>query len=307
MGHDHDHPHAHDHAGHVHDHGHAGGVRNLRLAFLLNLGFTVVEFVGGWWTNSIAVISDAFHDLGDALVLGTAWYLSHLARRGRDAEYSYGYGRFGMLGGWLTSMVLVAGSIAMIVFTVPRLRDPVMPHTTGMVVLAVFGLAMNGLAAWRLHGGGSLNERGAYLHLLEDVLGWAAVLLGAVIIHFTGWSAIDPLLAIGIALFVLYNALRNLRAGTRILMQRLPPGFDEARVVAALQALPQVRGVHDQHAWTLDGQYVVFTVHLCVANGDSDVQRTVREQARGLLTDMGVHHATIEIEQEGDTCTLMHH
>ncbi len=301
------HHHEHDHAGHDHDHGHAHGARNLRLAFVLNLVFTAVEFAGGVWTGSVAVLSDAFHDLGDALVLGAAWYLSRVAARGRDASYSYGYARFGMLGGWLTALVLVAGSLTMIALTVPRLLDPVMPRTQGMMLLALFGLLMNGLAAWRLHGGASLNERGAYLHLLEDVLGWAAVLVGAVIIHFTGWSVIDPLLAIAIALFVLYNAVGTLRRGTRILMQHLPDGFDEARVLEALRALPQVLDVHDPHAWSLDGRYIVFTVHLRTAATDMAAHRALRERARTLLTRMGVHHATIEVEQEGEPCTLIHH
>lgn len=297
---------AHDH----HDHAHAlhgSGARNLRVAFWLNLAFTGIEFVGGLWTDSMAVLSNALHDLGDALVLGAAWYLSRLATRGRDASYSYGYGRYGMLGGWLTAVMLAVGSVVLAVITLWRLREVHQPHANGMLVLAVFGLAVNGLAALRLRRGHSLNERGAYLHLLEDVLGWAAVLVGALILRATGWALIDPLLSLAINAFVLFNALRTLREGTGILMQRLPKDFDEEGITVALRGLAHVVGSHDQHAWTLDGHYVVLTVHVEVDTLDADVQRSVKQEARRLLAERGVQHATIEIEERSETCALQHH
>jgi len=297
---------------HAHDHGHAGhshasGASNLRLAFFFNLAFTLIEIAGGLWTNSLAVLSDAFHDMGDVLVLGAAWYLSHLAVRGRDGKYSYGYGRYGMLGGWLTSLVLAIGALVLMGFTLSKINDVHAPHANGMILLAVFGLAMNGFAAWKLHGGSSLNERGAFLHLMEDVLGWAAVLVGAIIIRFTGLGIVDPLLSIAINLYVLYNAVGTLRKGTGILMQRLPEGFDENAVTEALRALPHVVGSHDQHAWTLDGEYIVLTVHLEVDNLDATERSTVTNSARRILKGRGVHHATIELELPQDECALQHH
>jgi cobalt-zinc-cadmium efflux system protein len=300
---------AHDHA---HHHGHAGseharGSRNLRLAFFFNLAFTLVEVAGGLWTNSLAVLSDALHDMGDVLVLGAAWYLSHLAVHGRDAKYSYGYGRYGMLGGWLTALVLAIGSVVLMAFTLSRINAVHEPHAGGMVLLAVFGLCVNGFAAWKLHGGSSLNERGAFLHLMEDVLGWAAVLVGGILIHFTGLGIIDPLLSIAINLYVLFNAIRTLHKGTAILMQRLPEDFDEAAIAEALLALPHVTGSHDQHAWTLDGQYIVLTVHLEVDTTDAEERFRLTDQARQVLKDMGVHHATIELERPQDECSLQDH
>ena len=207
----------------------------MRAAFFLNLSFTLVELVGGLWTNSFAVLSDALHDLGDCLVLGTAWYLQRVALKGRDAHYSYGYARYSMLGGWGSAMVLLPGSLLVAGAAVPRLLRPPLPHTQGMMALAVFGLVMNGAAAWMLHRGSSLNERGAYLHLLEDVLGWAAVLVGAVAMYFTRWAVIDPLLSMAISAFIAVNALRTLRAGTGILMQRLPEHVDAERIQRVLQ------------------------------------------------------------------------
>jgi len=279
----------------------------LRAAFLLNAVFTVIEAAGGWWTGSIAVLSDALHDLGDCLVLGLAWYLQHLSSRGRDGAYSYGYGRYTMLGGWASAWVLIAGSVMVMAGAVPRLLEPVMPDTGGMLAIAVLGLAMNGFAAWRLHGGATLNERGAYLHLLEDVLGWAAVLAGAVVIRLTGWSIVDPLLSIGIAAFVLWNAFGTLRKGTAILMQRDPERVDPGAVRQALLGLPKVRDVHDQHAWSLDGTYTVLTVHLVVDSEELADVLGVKAAARAALHRLGIQHATIETERPGEACELLHH
>ena len=303
--HDGHHDHVHEH--HGHGHVHTASTRALALAFFINLAFTLVEVIGGWWSGSIAVLTDAIHDAGDCLVLGAAWYLQHVATRGRDAEYSYGYGRYSMLGGWLTSVVLIAGAIGMLVVTVPRLWQPTTPNAVGMIGIAVFGLVMNGIAAWKLHGGGTLNERGAYLHLLEDVLGWAAVLVGGVLIHFTNWTIIDPLLSIGISCFILFNALRTLRKGTGILMQRTPGSLDMQEVRTRLMAIPHVKDLHDQHTWTLDGSLIIHTVHLVVADVDLPAALRLKATAREVLAALGIHHATIELEWTGEDCGLQHH
>jgi len=304
------HAHTHDHApheGHSHGEAHAQSANALRLAFLINLAFTVLEAIGGWWTQSLAVLTDAMHDGGDCLVLGVAWWLQRVAMKGRDARYSYGYGRYSMLGGWLTSVVLIVGALAMLFVTVPRLWDPHLPNATGMMGIAVFGLAMNGFAAWKLHGGQSLNERGAYLHLLEDVLGWAAVLVGAIVIRFTGWAFVDPLMGIGISIFILYNAIGTLRTGTKILMQQVPAGMDLGKVRDQLLAIGHVVGVHDQHIWSLDGSYTIHTVHLVVEAKDLFGVRTIKEKARQVLTEAGIQHATIELEWADEPCSLEHH
>lgn len=277
------------------------------MAFFINLSFTLVEVFGGWWTGSIAVLTDAMHDAGDCLVLGTAWYLQRVAMKGRDAHYSYGYGRYSMLGGWLTSVVLIVGAILMMTFSVPELRDPHVPYTAGMIAIALFGLAMNGLAAWKLHAGHSLNERGAYLHLLEDVLGWAAVLVGAVVIHFTGRAIVDPLLSIAISLFILFNAIRTLRKGTGILMQEIPAGIDQQVIRNALLAVPHVTDLHDQHTWTLDGSFIVHTVHVVVADVGHSEALAIKSKVRSELNALGIHHATIELEWAEEDCGLEHH
>ncbi len=309
MGHDHGHVHAGHHHHHEHPHGHvnAAGAKALGVAFLINLAFTLVEVVGGLWTGSIAVLTDALHDAGDCLVLGTAWYLQRVAMRGRDAYYSYGYGRYSMLGGWLTGVVLIIGALFMLTVSVPKLWAPELPHSLGMVGFALFGLAMNGLAAWKLHSGSTMNERGAYLHLLEDVLGWAAVLVGGIIIHFTGWAIVDPLLSVGISVYILVNAIGTLRKGTGILMQEIPPGLDMEQVRERLMAIPHVIDLHDQHTWTLDGSFTVHTVHIVVEGVDHREALDVKCKAREELKAMGIHHATIELEWEHEECGLQDH
>lgn len=307
-----DHP--HDHSGHRHGHSAGTGLAvsaasasALRTAFLINLAFTLVEVVGGWWTHSIAVLTDALHDAGDCLVLGAAWWLQQVAMKGRDARYSYGYGRYSMLGGWLASVVLIIGAVLMLAVSVPRLWAPERPHSLGMIGFAVFGLAMNSFAAWKLHGGHTLNERGAYLHLLEDVLGWAAVLVGGIVIHFTGWAIVDPLLSIGISLYILFNAIGTLRMGTGILMQETPPGIDMQEVRSRLMAISHVKDLHDQHTWTLDGSFIIHTVHIVVECVDHREALVVKTQARDALKALGIHHATIELEWAGEDCGLEHH
>lgn len=306
MGHDHGHDHGAT-GGHAHGHIHSSSAKALRFAFFVNLAFTLVEVVGGWWTGSIAVLTDALHDAGDVLVLGAAWWLQGIAIKGRDTQYSYGYGRYSMLGGWLTSVVLIVGALVMLVIAVPRLWEPEMPNATGMIGFAVFGLVMNGLAAWKLHGGTSLNERGAYLHLLEDVLGWAAVLVGSVIMYFTGWAVVDPLLSIGISAYILFNAIGTLRKGTGILMQQVPPQVDEQVLRARLLAVPGVIDLHDQHTWTLDGNYVVHSVHVVVDTKDLGDALAIKCRSRAELLALGIEHATIELEWADEDCGLEHH
>lgn len=283
---------------------HAPTTGALRAAFFLNTTFAIVEAIGGFWTGSLAVLTDALHDTGDAVVLGAAWWLQGLAMKERDSRYSYGYGRYSALGGWLGAGVLIVGAVLMLWNAVPALWHPGTPQAKGMLLLAVLGVAFNGFAASRLHGGHSLSERAMYFHLLEDVLGWVAVLVGALMLMATGWAWIDPALSIGISIFILYNAVRTLRRGTDILMQAVPAELHETKVRERLLKIPNITDVHDQHAWTLDGNYTVLTLHLAAsASNDADLLR-VKQQARAALRDMGVHHATIELELPGEECAV---
>lgn len=303
------HGHGHDHVGHHHghdhghDHGTGEGARRIAFAFWLNLGFTVFEIVGGILTNSVAIVSDALHDLGDSLSLGLAWYFQRLGQRGRDKDYSYGYRRFSVLGALINTLVLVAGSVFLLFRAVPRLLEPEPVQSEGMILLAVVGVLVNGIAARRLMGGGGLNERVVSLHLLEDVLGWVAVLIGSILMYFWELPWIDPLLSLLITAYILYNAVLNLRAALQILLQRTPKGIDLEEVHGSIVKIPGVMGAHGLRAWSLDGRYMVMTLHAQVS-----AERTMGEvEAIKLalheeMKSLGIDHVTVEFETPEADC-----
>ena len=198
---------AHSH----HHHNHSEG--NIKVAFLLNLSFAIIELIGGFWTNSVAILSDALHDFGDSLTLGLSWYFAKVARREKDETYTYGYKRFSILAAFINSIVLVTGSIFILFEAIPRLVHPETPNTSGMIILAIGGIIVNGAAAFRLSNGKNLNEKVVYTHLLEDILGWIAVLIGALVMHFFDSPIIDPLLSVLISVYILIQRNEKSQGG----------------------------------------------------------------------------------------------
>ena len=293
----------HDHSHTGHQHAHEESTKNLGIAFFLNLGFAVIEIVGGIWTNSVAIISDAVHDFGDAFSIGVSYFLERYSRKRRTVTFTYGYKRFSTLGALINSIVLLVGAIFVFMETIPRLFYPAEVNYSGMMWLAVAGLVVNGFAALRLMRGNSISQRAVMLHLLEDVLGWVAVLIGSVIIRYTGWYFIDPLLSVGIGVFILTNVCRNLYAIFRILLQAAPEHMPEDKIKAILLEVPNVKDVHDLHVWTLDGERNIASAHLIVAD---DISRTdairVKHDAVDRLKEAGIDHLTVEIEFEGEGC-----
>ena len=281
-------------------------VKNMRVALVLNLTFALIEFIGGVMTNSVAILSDAVHDLGDSVAIGMALILEKHSREGRTKMFSYGKRRFSILAALITSLILIAGSIVIVCRAVPRFFSPEPVHVNGVLGLAVLGLVFNGAAALRLRKGSdtSLNQRAIMLHLVEDVLGWAAVLLGAVLMYFTHWYWIDPLLSLGLAAFISYNATKNMISALKILLQAKPDAVNEADLIHALNNIPHVTDVHDLHIWTMDGTYTVFTAHLIVAEESSAIMAEVRKTALQLLSGFGIQHTTLQIESEyNDSCS----
>ncbi len=269
---------------------------------MLNLVFAVIELIGGLFTNSVAILSDALHDFGDSITLGLAWYFNKIAKRKRDEAFTYGYKRFSVLGAIISSIVLVIGSVFIIAETIPRLINPVQPDTTGMIVLGVLGLLVNGYAALRLHTGTSLTERAVYLHMLEDVLGWAATLIGAVVMHFTDFAILDALLSILIAAFILFNVVKNLRSSLNVILQRTPANLDMKHVHDLLLSTPGIYGLHDCHTWTMDGQYHVLSVHLVVKDQSMTSLEQLKTEVKKRLKTVSINHATIEFELENAKC-----
>ncbi|WP_038032584.1 cation diffusion facilitator family transporter [Thermonema rossianum] len=290
--------------GHQHHHAH-GSHDNIRTAFWLNAVFTIIEIGGGYWSGSIAILSDALHDLGDTIALGLAWYFERLSRKQGNSRYSYGYGRYSVFGAIVSACILLSGSIAIIIHAVERLQHPVLPHTASMIPLAVLGVLVNGWAAYRLSHGQSLNEKVVTWHLIEDVAGWALVLLGALLMHWQAWAWVDPVMSLLLSVVICYNAVRKLLEAIKVVMQAVPREINYEAVVHLLKTPDEVLNLHDLHIWSLDGQYHILTVHLVVIPGLSRERLcTLKQELRHRLDHLGIAHATFEIEQEGEECGM---
>lgn len=291
---------------HNHNHGHSHDTGNIKIAFFINLVFTVIEIIGGVLTNSVAILSDAVHDLGDSLSLGLAWYFQNYSKKERTQSYSYGYGRFSLLGAIINSIVLVVGSVFIFVEAIPRLLNPQQPDTSGMMILAVLGVVFNGAAVLRLKKGSSINERVVSLHLLEDVLGWVAVLIGSIVMHFFNLPIIDSILSLGIAAFILFNVYKNLKETIQIVMQGVPSDADVQQVEKQLLAFPEITAVHDIHIWSMDGEYNVMTAHLELKEVRAlNELEPLKKRIRANLRDLHIEHATLEFETTTENCGVV--
>ena len=303
----------HDHHGHKHGHSHHHQLadtgqsqherRNIATAFWLNFSFTLIELVGGWLTNSVAILADAVHDLGDSLAIAFAWLAAVVASKGATHAYSYGYRRWSLLSALVSGLVLLLGSIWVLVLAVPRLLEPVQPHAPGMIALAVLGVLVNGAAVFKLKTGKTQNEQVLSWHLLEDVLGWAVVLVGSILIYFTGWAILDPLLSIGFTLFILLNVWRSLKKTIQLFLQVAPDLTLRDKIEQALLALPFVSGQHHLHLWSLDGEQHVLTVHLTLKE-DSNSQQLMgfKQQIHQALVPFALKHTTVELESPAELC-----
>ncbi|MFT7900515.1 cation diffusion facilitator family transporter [Tenacibaculum ascidiaceicola] len=304
--------HEHDHAAHNHS-----DKNGLSFAFWLNLFFSIVELIGGIFTNSTAIIADAFHDFMDAGAIGLAILMEKISGKKRTATFSYGYKRFSLLSALILSTFLLSGSIGMIMAAYNSFVNPKEVHSLGMLWLAVLGLAVNGAAFLRIKNGGhghhhhghshghNHNSESIMLHLLEDVLGWAAVLIGSVIIYFTGWNWIDGILAIGIALFIGYNAVKNLLNTLKVLLQSVPENVNIAQLKSELQNLKGVSNIHDVHVWTLDGSYNVGSLHAVINNNSATAKQEVMNNIVKLMQGFNIQHPTVQIETNENTCAFV--
>lgn len=294
---------------HDHNHNHAHPiVKDMRIALLLNISFTILEFIGGILTNSMAILSDAIHDLGDSIAIGCSLVLERKSTDGRTQLFTYGKKRLSVLAAFFTSLIVIAGSVVILTQAIPRFFHPEKEDTGGVLWLAALGVIFNGLAFLRLFKGKSksLNQKAVTLHLMEDALGWIVVLIGGFIMYLTSWMWIDPLLSVVVATFILYNAIRNITQTLKILLQAKPNNFNDLEIKAALLKIPGITGVHDLHAWTMDGEYNVFTTHL-VLNSAADMEDLlkVRNEAFHVLSHLNIQHPTLQLEFEGDLCALV--
>ncbi len=272
--------------------------RNILIAFLLNLGFSIYEFVGGTMTHSVAIVSDAVHDMGDALSIGISYVLERKSHKQPDPQHTYGYLRYSLMGGLITTAILIFGSAFVIYNAIHRIIEPVEINYDGMILLAIVGVVVNSLAAYFTHKGDSLNQKSVNLHMLEDVLGWVVVLIGAIVMRWTNFSLIDPILSILVALFILKEAISNCREILDVFLEKTPHGISLEKLESSLKKLSNIQDIHHLHVWSMDGYHNYATLHV-VCNGNEE---KIKHRVREMLAKQNIEHVTIELEHDQENC-----
>lgn len=266
--------------------------RNILIAFFLNFFFALIEIFGGLFTGSIAILSDAVHDLGDALSIGVSYFLERKSKQKADAKYTYGYKRYSLMGSLLTNTILILGSVFVIYHAVIRIFNPREIYSEGMIVFAIFGLIVNSIAAYVTRDPSSYNQKAVNLHMLEDVLGWAVVLVGAIVMHFTNFLMIDSLLSIAVSIFIAIHAVKNLSEVLKLLLDSVPEAYSLEEIEKNLRAIEGVQDVHHMHLRSTDGHEHDLSLHIVSERNG----RQIKTQAREVLASLGINHCTIELE-----------
>ncbi|MCW4035456.1 MAG: cation diffusion facilitator family transporter [Candidatus Bathyarchaeota archaeon] len=285
--------------------------KRVGFAAFLNLAFTVLEIVGGLWTNSLAILSDALHDFGDSVALLASWIFEREAKRSPDENRTFGYQRLSLFSALFSASILIGGSVVIILQAIPRLLNPETVNATGMVGIAVIGIVFNGAGFLLLKKGESLNEKVLSWHLLEDVLGWAGILVGGVIIYYWQFYLLDPIMTIGLTAFILYNVTKSLKEAINILLQGVPKHINLEAVKADITAIEGVIELHDIHIWSLEGETDVFTAHIVM--DDETIKKpepTMQLIKKILMQKHHIEHSTLEVETKyecsGMVCTERH-
>lgn len=268
------------------------------IAFLLNLIFAVFEFIGGALTGSVAIISDSVHDLGDSVSIGLSYILEKKSKKKPDDKYTFGYLRYSVLGSLIMTIILIVGSLFVIIHACERIIHPVEINYNGMLIFSVLGIAVNLAAAIYTHKGESLNQKAVNLHMLEDVLGWGVVLIGAVIMKFTDITYIDPIMSIGVAIFLIVNSFKNFKEILGIFFEKIPDGIDITELKHHLKEIDGVIDVHHFHLRTIDGYNHIATLHVVTSSDPA----TIKKAVKGELSEHGISHTTVEIETPEEEC-----
>ena len=290
--------------GNHHDHHHHSS-DNIKVAFFLNFAFTILEIIGGLYVNSIAIISDAIHDLGDTISLGTSWYLEEKSHKKSNKKFSFGYKRFSLLGALINSVILIIGSLYVINEAVGRILEPEHTDAMGMIFFAVIGVLVNGYAAWKLSGGKTMNLKVASWHLVEDVLGWVAVLVVAIILNFKDIHYLDPALSLLITAYILWNVIIRLKQTLFIFLQGVPEELDINEIESKILSIDFVNSIHHMHIWSLEGEHNVFTAHIKIDdNSNLNNFKKVKSDVKDILKEYKFEHYTVEVEFNDENCDL---
>ena len=273
--------------------------KNILIAFILNISFSIFELIGGIFTNSISIMSDAVHDFGDALSIGISLILEKISKKKPDEKYTYGYARYSVLGALITTIVLTVGSIFVILGGINRILNPVAINYDGMIIFAIFGVVINFLAAYFTREGDSINQKAVNLHMLEDVLGWVVVLIGSILMKFTNISLVDSIMSIGIATYILINAFKNLKDILDLFLEKTPKNISIEKIKKHLLEIKEIVDVHHIHIWSMDGVTNYSTMHIITEDQNiKELKNKIREE----MNELGISHTTIEIEYKNDNC-----
>ena len=266
------------------------------LAFFLNLGYAIVEFIAGGIFGSSAVLADSIHDLGDAIAIGISGFLESISNRKEDSHYTLGYKRFSLLGAMVTAVILMTGSVLVILENITKLFHPQPVNDEGILWLGIIAVSINVLASLVIRKGQTKNESILSLHFLEDTLGWLAVILMAIVLRFTDWYILDPLLSLAISFFILSKAIPRFWSTLRIFLDAIPEGVDIQQVKSDLEQLEHVASINQLNLWTMDGREKNAIVHVCLEHVKH--MEVCKEAMRSLLKDCGFQNVTIEVDED---------
>ena len=269
------------------------------LAFFLNLSYAIIEFIAGGVFGSSAVLADSVHDLGDAIAIGVSAFLETISNREEDSHYTLGHKRFSLLGALVTAVILMTGSVLVILENITKLFHPQPVNDEGILWLGIIAVSINVLASLVVRKGKTKNESILSLHFLEDTLGWVAVILMAIVLRFTDWYILDPLLSLVISFFILSKAIPRFWSTLKIFLDAVPEGVDIKQVKSDLEQLDHVASLNQLNLWTMDGLEKNAIVHVCLK--EIEQMEVCKESIRTLLKDCGFQNITIEIDADLET------
>ena len=264
------------------------------VAFFLNLSYAIVEFIAGGIFGSSAVLADSVHDLGDAIAIGISAFLESISNREEDSHYTLGYKRFSLLGAMITAVILMTGSVLVILENIAKIFHPQSVNDEGILWLGIIAIIINVLASLVIRKGQTKNESILSLHFLEDTLGWVAVILMAIVLRFTDWYILDPLLSLAISFFILSKALPRFWRTLKIFLDAVPEGVDIQKIKTDLAELDHVASINQLNLWTMDGLEKNAIVHVCMKEMGN--METCKESIRIFLKDCGFQNITIEVD-----------
>ena len=272
--------------------------KNILIAFVLNFAFAIFEFFGGIFTGSVAILSDALHDFGDAFSIGVSYFLERKSKNKPNENYTYGYLRYSVIGSVITTLILLTGSIIVVYNAVLRILEPSIINYNGMIIFAIIGAVTNLIAAIFTKDGDSLNQKAVNLHMLEDLLGWLVVLVGAIVMRFTDFYLLDPIMSIAVAIFIFINAIKNLKEALDLFLEKTPKNVSIAKIKEHLLNINGVIDIHHIHVWSLDGIRNFATMHIVTNENPLEIKALVRKK----LNEHGITHVTLELEKEDEAC-----